>query len=236
MRKTLLISGSLVVFSTSMVFYAFRGTQGKTDIEFKIHINEKLIQESAFGESPTFAIWLEDLSNGMTQTVFVTRRAAAGDWEGKAEVPAALPCWFKVHKLENENEDLPTLEKPAPLAITGATPKPGYFLTRVRVQTGTRWICWIEVNLSGDYNDTYLEYDSVKKAEDLFGIGQPALLYRAEIEAIEGRVIIPDIAGVCIADSQDGNVIQPPKGISTASRIFDELTIAMVKPNPKILQ
>lgn len=235
MRKTLFFFVSLFIIIAGILLYAYRGTWGKTDIEFRIHINEQLVLESAFGESPSFAIWLEDPLTGRNQTVFVTRRAAVGDWEGKAEVPVALPVWFEVYKIENETEDLPNIEKPAPVAVSGATPKPGYFKTRARVDSGSKWICWIEVNLSGDYNDSYQEYDQIEKIEDEYGRGQPALLFKAELEAIEGIVMTPEIAGMCVLDAPEGNMIQPLKGITTALRIFDEINIAIVKPNPKIL-
>lgn len=236
MSKTLISFISLVIIITGIVLYAYRGTSGKTDIEFRIHINEQLVQESAFGESPTFAIWLEDPVKGNKQTVFVTRRAALGDWEGKAEVPVALPQWFEVYKIENETKNLPNFEKTASAAVTGATPKPGYFITRARVDSGSKWICWIEVNLSGDYNEYYQEYNQVEKIEDEYGTGQPALLYKAKFEAIEGTVIIPEIAGISVADSPDGYLVQPLKGITTAVNIFDEISIVLVKPTPKILE
>lgn len=235
MRKILTLSVPLVIIFGGIVLYAYRGTWGKKDIEFRIHINEQLVLESAFGESPTFSIWLEDPSTGSKQTVFVTRRAAVGDWEGKAEVPVALPQWFEVYKIENETKNLPNFEKPASLAVTGATPKPGYFITRARVNPGSKWICWIEVNLSGDYNEYYQEYNQVTKIEDKYGTGQPALLYRAKFEAVEGAVITPDIFGMCVPGSPDGNLIQPLKGITTATQIFDEISITVVKPNPKII-
>ena len=235
MRKILIYSLSLVLLLATIVLYAYRGTWGQTDIEFRIHINEQLVLESAFGESPTFSIWLEDPATGSKQTVFVTRRAAVGDWEGKAEVPSALPQWFEVYKIENETKDLPNFEKPIPLAVTGATPKPGYFITRVRVNSGSKWICWIEVNLAGDYNENYQELDPVTMIEDTYGTGQPALLYKTELEAVEGAVFAPYIFGICVPDSPDGNQIQPLKGITTATSIFDEISIVIVSPNPRII-
>ncbi len=235
MNKTLFLIFSLVIIIIGVVLYAYRGTWGKADIEFRIHINEQLVRESVFGESPSFAIWLEDTATGIKQTVFVTRRAGAGDWEGKAEVPVALPLWFEVYKTENETKDLPNFEKPASLAVTGATPKPGYFTTRARVNSGSEWICWIEVNLSGDYNDYYPTFNQITMAEDEFGSGQPALIYKAKFKAIEGTVIIPEIVGMCVQGPSDGSLVQPLKGITSATNIFDEISIAIVKPKPKIM-
>jgi len=235
MSKTLLLTFSLIIIIAGVVLFAYRDTWGKTDIEFRIHINEQLVRESVFGESPSFAIWLEDPATGIEQTVFVTGRAGAGDWEGKAEVPVALPLWFEVYKTENETKDLPNYEKAASLTVTGATPKPGYFTTRVRVNSGSEWICWIEVNLSGDYNDYYPSFNQITMTEDEFGSGQPALIYKAKIKADEGIEIIPEIAGMCVLNTSDGNIIQPQKGITSATSIFDEISIVVVKPKPKIM-
>jgi hypothetical protein len=226
----------LLILAAGLVIYAYRGTRGKTDIEFRIHINQQLVLESAFGESPTFAIWLEEPSTGRCRTIFVTRRAAVGDWEGKSEVPSALPCWFEVYKSENQTRELPGVEKQAPVAVTGATPEPGYFITRARVQTGTSWKCWIEVNLSGDYNEHYQEYNEEAKTIDEFGNGQPALIYSVLIDAVEDSSVTPLIAGMCVPDSPGDSLIRPLKGITTAKSVFDEINITLKKANPSILK
>jgi hypothetical protein len=236
MRKIKIAIISIVAFGILLVLFAFARTWNKTDIEFRIHINEKLIQVSTFGEPPTFAIWIENPETKVTQTIFATRRAASGDWEGKAAVPAALPRWFEVFKIENQSKNVPNYEKPAPLAITGATPKPGYFKTRVRVTPGSKWNCWIEVNLSGDFNEQYKEFNEEQKMTDEFSTGQPALLYKAEIEAVKGKIIKPEIFGMSLLDPKEGNIIRPLKGITTAADIFDEISIAIIKPTPRIIE
>jgi hypothetical protein len=225
-----------VIIAVSLVFYAFARTWNKTDIEFRIHINEKLVKESTFGEPPTFAIWLEDPGTGSTQTIFVTSRAGRGDWEGKSSVPVALPKWFQVNEKEKANKNKLTNIMSDQLIISGATPKPGYFATRVRVAPGSKWICWIEVNLAGDFNDKFPEYDEVKKTSDEYKTGQPALLYRAEIDASLGKTVIPDIIGMCLLDPIKGVVIVPPEGITTAKDIFDEINIRVIKPKPRIIE
>ncbi len=226
----------VMLISGSLVFFAFARTWNKTDLEFRIHINEKLVKQSVFGESPTFAIWLEEPETGLTQTIFVTNRAGLGDWEGKASVPVALPRWFEVNETEQHSKDMLRNIIPEGLTITGATPKPGYFRTRVRVAPGSRWICWIEVNLAGDFNDKYKEYDEAAKISDDYKTGQPALLYMGEITAITGNVVAPTIAGMCLLDPQGKAIITIPEGITTAHNIFDELNVMATKPRPRIIE
>ncbi|VAW22900.1 hypothetical protein MNBD_BACTEROID01-2141 [hydrothermal vent metagenome] len=237
LKKTMLFVLALgVLIAGILVLIAFARAWGKTDIEFRVHINEQLIQESTFGEPPTFAIWIENPNTGGLQTIFVTKRAALGDWEGKADVPVALPQWFEVFKIENQSNNLPSYEKPAPLAVTGATPKPGYFTTRVRVTPGSKWNCWIEVNLAGDFNEYYQEYNPEEKTTDEYLTGQPALLYKAEIEAVAGNVVKPKLAGMSVLDTEGGSIVQPVKGITTAAGIFDEMSISVIQPKPRIIE
>jgi hypothetical protein len=88
MRKIKIAGLVIVITGIILVTFAFVRTWNKTDIEFRIHINEKLIRESNFGEPPTFAIWIENPNTSAIQTIFVTRRAASGVWK---EIPAATP-------------------------------------------------------------------------------------------------------------------------------------------------
>lgn len=229
-----LVSGLIV--AGGLVIFAFVRTRNKTDIEFSLHINEKLVRESTFGESPTFAIWIEDTVTGLTRTIFVTNRAGTGDWEGKKAVPVALPKWFEVNAAEKQANKSTGNKIPDHITITGATPKPGYFSTRVRVKPGSSWTCWIEVNLAGDFNETYKEYDEVAKTSDEYKTGQPALLYKASITANVGTRIVPEIAGMSLLNDDNRAVIEPLRGITTATGILDEITISAVRPKPRIIE
>ena len=236
-KKKLILSLVVFVFilAGGLVFFAFARTWGKTDIEVSFRINEELVRQSVYGESPTIAIWIEDAGTGTTQTIFVTNRAGMEDWEGKAEVPSALPKWFEISQNEPQIHNSHENEIPLTDAVTGATPKPGYFSTRVKVEPGSTWYCWIEVNLAGDYNDYYQEYDRENKMTDEYGTGQPALVYKAKIKAVEGNSVVPEIVGMSVIDSNDGKIIQPLEGITTAKYILEEIKIEVVKPKPRII-
>jgi len=219
-----------------IIFFAFARTWNKTELEFLIHINQELVHQSVFGESPTFAIWLEESGKGATHTVFATRRVATGDWEGKRDVPVALPVWSMVNQAEQLIKSGKVQDVQDELAISGATPLPGYFRTRVRVKPGSKWTCWIEVNLAGDYNNTYPEYNPVTHQQDEYGTGQPALLYKAEVEVLEAGMAVPAISGMSVFDKENRVVVVPLQGITTATEVFDEISIAVVRPKPRIIQ
>ena len=226
---------SAVIIIGGLVIFAFARTWNKTELEFLVHINEELVQQSLFGESPTFAIWLEDPDNGKTYTAYATRRIAMGDWEGKSDVPVALPVWSEIFKAEKNNQSGDAGMAGDELISTGATPLPGYFRTRVRVNPGSKWIIWIEYNLSGDFNEAFPEFNLETHTEDEYGMGQPALLLQAEIQAVKDTKVVPEISGMCVIDPEGKAAVEPLHGITTASDVLDEVIITVVKPKPRII-
>ncbi len=204
--------------------------RGPTFIEFEIHQDKDLILLSLFGEPPQFAIWLEDPLSHRLQTVFVTYRSGSGDWIGKTECPAALPRWFEVFRQETNSTGLPTFDNPVPDAVTGATPQAEHFKTNFEVELGSRWICWIEMNLSGDFNDKYRGHNKEEKTVDLHFSGQPPLVYRGEITAIPGEQIVPELYGQSVLDSPAGETVQPVSDdVTTARDIFKSIEIRVIR-------
>src|SRR5210317_453140 len=77
-------------------------TQGRLQIQFDIRQNKEAIYLSTFAEPPQFAIWVENPKTKDCKTVFVTNRVSFGDWEGKADVPVALPLWYDLFKVNKQ--------------------------------------------------------------------------------------------------------------------------------------
>ncbi|MFH0756395.1 MAG: hypothetical protein V2B15_03815 [Bacteroidota bacterium] len=226
----------VVAVAAILVVYAYARTLNKTELEFLIHINQELVLQSVFGESPTFAIWLEDPGTGETHTVFATRRVATGDWEGKPDVPVALPVWSEINRAELLRRSQKAEAVTDDLVFTGATPLPGYFRSRVRIAPGTQWICRIEMNLAGDFNESYPRYDPETRIEDEYSTGQPSILYSAVIEAMKDSSATPVVQGMCLVNEEKRAVVEPLQGITTATGVFDEISIRVVRPKPRIIE
>jgi hypothetical protein len=101
---------------------------------------------------------------------------------------------------------------------------------------GSKWICWIEVNLAGDFNDFYKGNLLGENENDLYLSGQPALIYRSEITAIAGETGVAEVIGMTAPDTETGVIIRPLEGITTATEIFDEISITIEKPKPRIIR
>ena len=204
---------------------------GPVLIEFDINQDMELPFLTPFSEPAQFAIWLEEPVSGRLQTVFVTYRSGTGDWIGTAERKGALPRWFEVFQLEHNKLGPPDFDNPAPDTVTGATPQQEQFKTSIEVASGSQWICWIEVNLAGDFNAKYKEQDEKAKTVDWDFVGQPALIYRGQIIANPGEKIVPQLYGQSVLNSPDDKTIQPvSEDVTTAKRIFKTIEIRVISP------
>lgn len=237
-NKKLLKAGIIIFFVGLSLAVIIAGiliarTWGRTLIQVDIHQNKKLIYLSTFAEPPQFAIWLENPESHELTTVFVTHRVAVGDWEGKANVPVALPYWYSLFR--TNGNDNTGRAKPSELAISGATPKDDYFSIRVEVKPESEWICWIEMNLAGDFNGAFPEFDPVTFTEDEFSNGQPALLFKSTVKAVEDMKFTPIIAGQSIWDKGEVRIEPVSDGVTTAREVFDTIAISVIRPKPKLI-
>jgi len=230
----ILLSGGLLLIAVIAGILIIK-TWGRTEIQIDIHQNKKLIHLSNFAEPPQFAIWLENPVTKELKTVFVTHRVAKGDWEGKANVPVALPQWFHLFKGNKKQSEESAREKKSDMAISGATPKGDYFSIRVEVEPGSEWICWIEMNLAGDFNDAYPEIDVKTLREDEFSNGQPALIFKADIKAVENMKFKPSLVSQSTWNKGVVTVEPVSDGITTAKNVFDDIQISVIKPKPKLI-
>lgn len=203
---------------------------GRTFIEFDIHQSMDLIKITSFSEPPQFAIWLEDPESHKLKTIFVAYRSGTGDLVGKAECPGCLPLWFAVYERERGKMGMPTPDNPAPDAVTVATPFTESFQLRYEIERGSKWICWMEMNLAGDFNERYQEYNEQDETIDWDFSGQPPLVYRCEIEGIPGKKIVPELYGIVNMDKPFEQMIEPlNEDITTAREVFKSIEIRIVR-------
>ncbi|MDR1335797.1 MAG: hypothetical protein LBK22_03085 [Tannerella sp.] len=215
-----------------LAWQAVRRTYHRVQAEVNIHINREAVYLSVYAEPPQFAIWLENPASGECQTVFVTYRVSRGDWEGKADVPVALPRWNSIFHGEKA---LRVKGGEDEIAVSGATPRDEYFRIRAEVKPGSEWILWIEMNLAGDYNDFYRQFNRETLQEDEYSCGQPALLYRADIKATEGAEYTPEIAAMSLWEDGVSRVLPADSTVTTARDVFDRISVLLVKPKPVII-
>ena len=238
MRKTvhiktgIILSVTLALLVVGVVAWrVMELTNNRVQVEVNIHINKEMIYLSVYAEPPQFAIWLENTATGECQTVFVTYRVSRGDWEGKADVPVALPRWNGIFR----GEKAVRLKDGDAIAVSGATPRDEYFRVRAEVKPGSEWILWMEMNLAGDYNDFYRQFNRETLQEDEYSCGQPALLYRTEIRATEGAAYTPEIVAMSLWEDGAERVLPVDSTITTARDVFDQISILLVKPKPVII-
>jgi len=234
-KKLIWFVAGFILLAGGLIGFELISTLGRTQVQINIHQNKEQILLSTFAEPPQFAIWLEDPETHKCATVFVTHRVAVGDWEGKSNVPVALPRWFELFKQSGQEGQEAKKDEDAPEAISGATPKEDYFSVKAEVKPGSHWICWVEMNLAGDYNDAFPQQNEVSKELDEFSNGQPALLYKADIVATEGAKYEFALAGQSLWEEGQTSIVPVSEGVNTAKEVFDKMDIEIMRPKPKLI-
>lgn len=157
-------------------------------LEISFDQDPNIYEESDYGEAPQVAIWIEDAVTGAVRTVYVTYRTATGDFYGKVECQVSLPAWICAWRKETGRDDFPMTHKPIADAVTGATGEAGLVKTGISVPKGRKFICYLELNVAGDFNASF-PFEGANGRLDDHGNGQPSLIYRAEIVAEPGQSI-----------------------------------------------
>lgn len=215
-RLLLVIGALLVVFGEAVA-----ATEALT-LVVSFDIDEELWKATEWTEPPQFALWLENDSTGAVRTLFVTRRTAGDEWEGQSAVPASLPYWVTRYQREFGRERGPTSQDPLPDAVTGATPKHS-FSHAFEVEEG-EWSLYLEVNVSGDYNEHYQRVVTDGVLAD-FGAGQPSLVYRArDIARADGRTSMEIIGQTTLAKAPDKRLVEPHH-ITSAHRLIQNIAL-----------
>ncbi len=185
-------------------------------------INEGLWKATEWTEPPQLALWLENDTTGAVRTLFVTRRTASDDWEGQSSVPASLPYWVTRYQREFGRERGPTSEDPLPDAVTGATPKLSF--SHAFEVEGGEWSLYLEVNVSGDYNEHYRRVVTDGVLAD-FGAGQPSLVYRArDITGADGPTRLEIIGQTSLAEEPEEMLVEP-RHITSAHRLIQNIAL-----------
>ncbi|MCK5347460.1 MAG: hypothetical protein KAR20_28820, partial [Candidatus Heimdallarchaeota archaeon] len=97
------------------------------------------------------------------------------------------------------------------------------------------WTCWIEMNLAGDFNEAFPAFDRTAFMEDEFSNGQPALLFKANVKAIEKEKYTPVLNAQSIWDNGSVRLEPVSEGVTSARNVFDNIQISIIRPKPKLI-
>jgi len=191
---------------------------GTAVLRFSLELDPEVYSRSRYKKPPQFAVWLEDKSHGIVRTVWVTEKTGSCEWGGNIVRPVSLPYWVGRWNLETQSKGDPAPGNSVIDAVTGATPKVT-FIAEAVVPGGSVWDYFIEINVSGDFNDAFAaKHDNGDK--DRHGNGQPSLIYQGKITALDGRKDSPELVGRTEQLQSVKNIISDLQGITTAKEVL----------------
>ena len=195
-------------------------------LKFSITIDKEICQQNKYKRTPQFAVWLEQPETGKIRTVCVTQKTAKGKWGGTIIRPVSLPYWVSRWNKETQTSGDPTAENPAADAVTCATPQEE-FTKSIEVSAGATWDYYIEVNVSGDHNETFGDTSPDGK-RDPHSNGQPSIIYKGSIKATAGSMSIPELIARTDQFKVNHKLIKDLKGITTAKQLFSRLEVECI--------
>ena len=197
-------------------------------LKFVLKLNPDIYLKSNYKKPPQFAVWLEDETKRTIRTIWVTSKTGTGNWGNNIVRSVSLPYWVSRWNIETQSVSYPTPENPAINAVTGATPKTD-FTAEVMVPAKSIWNYFIEVNVSGDYNDTFPVTQKDGK-RDRQGNGQPSIIYKGKIISSPGRRNTPQLIGRTKQFQNIKHIITDLEGITTAQNLFSTIEISCQLP------
>jgi hypothetical protein len=193
---------------------------------FSLELAQNVYEQTDYGKPPQFAIWLENADTGQIRTVCVTYRMGSGDWVGKVECPVALPYWVSRYNVETGTKGPPNFKKPVADVITRATPIQD-FNEFSEVEPNSKWYYYLEINVSADYNAAF-PYRRPNGAPDLQGNGQPSLVYKGWIEAVDGACDEPKLVGRTEQWVSVDRIIADLNGITSAKELVSMFKVCCI--------
>jgi hypothetical protein len=193
---------------------------------------------------PTFAIWIEDESGKMLETVFVTGYFAKGifgyaageegtwkDEPGEAIRPAALPYWsHKRNIISRDSLYVPTPENPVADAISGPTPKGSFTLeTKISENNPKSFRVLLEVNQPWDWN-SYWTNSKYPDDADYKTSAQPSVVYatEAQLNGVKSQFVLQPV-GHGHYSGKDGDLYTDLSTLTTALEIAESISVTIKK-------
>ncbi len=199
-------------------------SSGPSEVRFYLYLNRDQYIMTNWAEPPQFAIWLENDLTGEIRTAWVTQDTGTDTWEGRVGCPVALPYWVSRYGIEQGDGIGPTHRNPVPDAITGPTPMQAHDCA-VRIEGGEQWSYYVEVNVSGDFNEAFPQYFGFQ--EDRFGNGQPSIVYRGEIDFSAEVVTEAKLIGRTEQEWFVSELNSDLSGISSARNLITRIQVAL---------
>ena len=194
------------------------------NVLFEIHINEDNYRNTIFGESPQVSIWVEDVERKYLKNVYVTQRTWTDDWVGKVHCEVALPYWKSRLNLFNVKSDSFSDDVEG---VSSATSKSDIIKTGAHLDENIKWRYFIEVNISGDYNEFYRSYLH-NGIPDTEGNGQPSIIYSGTLNLENGGHSLPELLGCTHQTAKIDSLVTDLSGITTARNIFEKIEIKVL--------
>ena len=201
------------------------------------------VLRGAEATDPQVAIWIEDESGTLLNTLYVSSALATNNFfaiDGSTpRRPEALPVWSHRRGVKAA-DDLYAPDDDTQLAdgVTAATPNTNFILSSGFDASGdSRIRVMLEVNASFDWNETY--HENAFPDDPIYSgsgyVGQPALLFATPfIDPQEDNILKMSLVGRGHHSGQDGEIYTDLSGITTARDLVARALVFIESPEERV--
>lgn len=200
---------------------------------------------------PQMAVWIEDFQGNYRETIFVSKATGMGlffggrskenfktfdqkkDTEGDYRRVNALPVWSHARGVQYEDGMyVPSNDQPLPDAITGATIVDNFKLIS-SVDSISKFVLKIEINVAFDDNEYYSEYDFPDDSIYHSGtgqLGQPSIIFESSIDMNDEKdYYLMEMVGHGHHSGQTGEIFDDLSTLTTAKDIVERIVVGVEK-------
>ena len=113
-------------------------------------------------------------------------------------------------------------------AISGATPMVNHLKFKTVVDSGAVWKYYVEVNVSGDYNNDFPKYLDGGIPDSEVN-GQPSLIYCGTIASIPGQHGKSQLIGRTDQITASSKIVSDLGGITSARQLLKKINVSVSK-------
>jgi hypothetical protein len=202
-------------------------TEGRR-VRITINPGEGWIHAVPYDAAPQFAVWTEGMDGRYSDTIFVTAKTARQGWLFAMETrkPGALPVWSHRRGVTyRDGLSMPVKDKPLPDAVTAATPRAQCTIECLLPPSQGARRVYFEFNHSADWNATYREDLPPDHRLRSLDVGQPSVVYAADIDPETPGVTVAALVGHGSVSGETGDIEADVGDLTTALQIVSSIVI-----------
>lgn len=198
--------------------YIYQFESAQKEVEIRMEKGEAyagIVRNGLFEyvTTPLIAIWIEDENSNFISTLYVSSKLF------QIDRPTALPVWQHKSNIDTSNSQLVD-------GVSSVSNKGNQLKLDDQISS-EKFILYVELNRSYDYNDFYLaDLEPGQLGYNADFSGQPSLIYQVPVDSLTTDIDLDfKLVGHGSEDGSDGDIVTALEHITTAKDLMNKISL-----------